>query len=134
MQQRYDAVDPEPAEPAPAGVLLVPVKVGPLGCTARLFRTPLGDRTAVAFTSVVLLARVCGAAQYWAEFSEPALRTLVAPLDVTLLTIDPQLVAAAPRSRPQLDAAFAASLLEPSAATRPVRAPSPSQAVPLPTD
>ncbi|GGT90049.1 hypothetical protein GCM10010289_07730 [Streptomyces violascens] len=43
--------DPEPCERTPAGPLFVPVRPGPAGCAARRFRTPLGDRTAVGFTT-----------------------------------------------------------------------------------
>ncbi|WP_254898131.1 SAV_915 family protein [Kitasatospora sp. NA04385] len=143
MQQCHDAADPEPADPepadpepaehAPAGLLLIPVRPGPLGRTALVFRTPLGDRTAVAFTSRTLLARVCGPAQPWAELSEPALRALVTPLGITVLTVDPQLVAAAPRNRPRLDAAFT-SVLEPPVASRPARGSAPSRTVALRSD
>jgi hypothetical protein len=91
----YDE-DPEPSDRSPAGPLHVPVRPGPAGCTARLFRTPLGDRTAVGFTSARLLAATLGPDQAWIPLAEPALRTLVAPLGVTILTVDPRLSAPAP--------------------------------------
>jgi hypothetical protein len=47
-----DAEDSEPAERFPAGLLHVPVRSGPAGCTARFFRTPLGGRTAVGYNLV----------------------------------------------------------------------------------
>ncbi|MEV7214347.1 SAV_915 family protein [Kitasatospora cineracea] len=125
MQQRHDTADPEPAQRVPSGFLLVPVRPNPLGCIAQLFRTALGDRTAVAFTSETLLTRVLGPDQSWAELSEAALRTLVAPLGVTVLTIDPQLVAAAPRSRPHHETAHAARALDPSTVTQPLLGPPP---------
>lgn len=87
--------DPEPSEPVPAGPLFVPVRPGPTGCTARLFRTPVGGRTAVGFTSAARLGATLGAAQAWIRLSEPALRALAAPLGVTALTVDPQLSAPA---------------------------------------
>ncbi|MFF7585984.1 SAV_915 family protein [Kitasatospora purpeofusca] len=99
MDRRSPAEDPEPSEPGPAGGFLVPVRSGPLGCAARLFRTPLGDRTAVAFTSEQQLVGVLGPTQAWITLAEPALRALVAPLGVTLLTVDPQLAAAPARPR-----------------------------------
>ncbi|WAL76014.1 hypothetical protein OU787_33380 [Kitasatospora sp. YST-16] len=133
MQQRHDDAGPEPAKRVPSGFLLVPVRPHPLGCTAQLFRTALGDRTAVAFTSETLLTRVLGPAQSWAEFSEPALRALVAPLGVTALTIDPQLVAAAPRSRPRPEAARAAHALDPSAVSQPLLGPTPPPTIVFPT-
>ncbi|EST29967.1 SAV_915 family protein [Streptomyces roseochromogenus] len=88
--------DPEPSDPFPAGLLYVPVRPGPSGCAARLFRTPLGDRTAVGFTSERRLTTTLGAGQAWIRLAEPALRALTAPLGVTALTVDPQFTAAAP--------------------------------------
>ncbi|MFF1838632.1 SAV_915 family protein [Streptomyces sp. NPDC058231] len=85
--------DPEPSEPVPAGLLCVPVRPGPAGCAARLFRTPIGDRTAVGFTSPALLTSVLGPEQAWIRLSEPALRALVSPLGVTALTVDPKFAA-----------------------------------------
>ncbi|MGW6400334.1 SAV_915 family protein [Streptomyces sp. NPDC055134] len=81
--------DPEPAERVPAGLLHVPVRSGPAGCTARFFRTPLGGRTAVGFTSAAKLAAALGTDQDSIRLSEPALRALAAPLGVTALTVDP---------------------------------------------
>ncbi|MGW1728557.1 SAV_915 family protein [Streptomyces sp. NPDC002306] len=87
--------DPEPPERLPAGPLFVPVRSGPTGCTARFFRTPLGDRTAVGFTSAARLTAALGPDQASIRLSEPALRTLAAPLGVTALTVDPQFSAPA---------------------------------------
>ncbi|MFF1835594.1 SAV_915 family protein [Streptomyces sp. NPDC058231] len=87
---------PEPLEPVPAGPYFVPVRPGPGGisrCTARFFRTPLGQRTAVGFTSARQLTATLGAGQRWIRLSEPALRALAAPLGITVLTVDPQLTA-----------------------------------------
>ncbi|MFF4603948.1 SAV_915 family protein [Streptomyces sp. NPDC001339] len=85
------AEDPEPSERVPAGPLFVPVRSGPAGCTARLFRTPLGARTAVGFTSVHRLATALGSGQRWIRLSESALRALAEPVGA-LLTVDPRLV------------------------------------------
>ncbi|MFD5799476.1 SAV_915 family protein [Streptomyces diastatochromogenes] len=90
--------DPEPSERTPAGLLFVPVRPGPAGCAARLFRTPLGGRTAVAFTSARRLAGTLGPDQPWIRLAEPALRTLTAPLGVTTVTVDPMFSAPAPAS------------------------------------
>ncbi|MBK3575367.1 hypothetical protein JHN63_16395 [Streptomyces sp. MBT65] len=87
--------DPEPSEPVPAGLLYVPVRSGPMGCTARFFRTPLGGRTAVAFTSAAKLTATLGSEQDGIKLSESALRALAAPLGVTTLTVDPSLSAPA---------------------------------------
>jgi hypothetical protein len=88
--------DPEPSDPVPAGPLYVPVRPGPWGCTAQLFRTPLGDRTAVAFTSLLRLTATLGSGRPWVRLAEPALRALTVPLGVTSLTVDPQFTAPAP--------------------------------------
>ncbi|MET9397325.1 SAV_915 family protein [Kitasatospora sp. NPDC002965] len=124
MNRRSLAEDPEPSEPVPAGLLLVPVRPGPLGHAARLFRTPLGDRTAVAFTTEQLLITVLGPAQPWVTLAEPALRALTEPLGVTVLTVDPQLaaVAARPRREGTLERPL---LITPSFAGAPGRGPAP---------
>lgn len=94
--------DPEPSDRSPAGPLFVPVRPGPVGYTARLFRTPLGARTAVGFTSARGLAATLGPGQAWIRLAEPALRALAAPLGVTTVTVDPQLSAPAPTPVPPL--------------------------------
>ncbi|WP_037854390.1 SAV_915 family protein, partial [Streptomyces sp. NRRL S-1824] len=71
------------------------VRSGPAGCTTRFFRTPLGGRTAVGFTSAAKLTDTLGTDQPSIRLSEPALRALAAPLGVTALTIDPQFSAPA---------------------------------------
>lgn len=88
-QQLVCGEDPEPCERGPAGPLFVPVRPGPAGCVARLFRTPVGDRTAVAFTTPQRLTDELGARQPWIRLSEPALRALTEPLGVPRVTVDP---------------------------------------------
>ncbi|MEU6314308.1 SAV_915 family protein [Streptomyces sp. NPDC047014] len=85
---QYDD-DPEPEEPVPAGLLHVPVRPGTAQVVVRLFRTPLGARTAVGFTDAGRLAATLGAGQPWIRLSEPALRALAEPLGASLLTVDP---------------------------------------------
>ncbi|WP_327418060.1 SAV_915 family protein [Streptomyces sp. NBC_01233] len=89
------ADDPEPEEQVPAGPLYVPVRPGTAEVVLRMFRTPLGRRTAVGFTRPDLLAATLGAGQPWIRLSESALRALAAPLGTYLLTIDPALSAPA---------------------------------------
>jgi hypothetical protein len=72
-----------------------------MGCTARFFRTPLGGRTAVGFTTERQLVATLGSDQEWIMLSEYALRALAAPLGVTTLTVDPQLAAPAPAATPR---------------------------------
>ncbi|WP_346768395.1 SAV_915 family protein [Streptomyces sp. R301] len=96
--------DPEPVEPAPAGRLCVPVRPGRHGVTTRLYRTPVGARTAVAFTTPERLHATLGTEQPWIPLAEAALRALTHPLGVHTLTVDPALTAPftpAPESVPE---------------------------------
>ncbi|MEV1019657.1 SAV_915 family protein [Streptomyces sp. NPDC050264] len=89
MNDPQCAEDPEPSERNPAGPLHVPVRPGPAGCAARMFRTPLGERTAVGFTSRERLTATLGEDQRWIRLGEPALRALAGLLGVTAVTVDP---------------------------------------------
>ncbi|MFC5217987.1 SAV_915 family protein [Streptomyces coerulescens] len=95
MADHLSDEDPEPSQRFPAGPLYVPVRPGPAACAARIFRTPLGARTAVGFTSRGKLTATLGAEQPWIRLAEPALRALIAPLGVTTVTVDPQFCAPA---------------------------------------
>ncbi|MCB5907878.1 SAV_915 family protein [Streptomyces pinistramenti] len=86
--------DPEPEEPVPAGPLYVPVRPGGVGVAVRMFRTPLGTHTAVAFTSRERLAATLGTDQPWVRLSGPVLRAMTRPLGMRLLTVDPTFTAA----------------------------------------
>ncbi|MEU3502908.1 SAV_915 family protein [Streptomyces hundungensis] len=85
--------DPEPEEQIPAGPLFVPARSRGTHQVVRLFRTPLGARTAVGFTSRDRLVDTLGTAQPWIWLSEAALRATAEPLGVSLLTVDPTLTA-----------------------------------------
>lgn len=92
---QYDD-DPEPEEQVPAGPLYVPVRPGSGAETViRLFRTPLGARTAVGFTSTHRLTAVLGENQTCIRLSEAVLRALCEPLGASLVTVDPTLSAPA---------------------------------------
>ncbi|GGY39566.1 SAV_915 family protein [Streptomyces omiyaensis] len=88
MEDALRGDDAGPGERPRARRLCVPVRPGPGGCVPRLFRTPVGDRTAVAFSAPARLTEVLGAAQPWIVLAEPALRALVEPLGVRELRID----------------------------------------------
>ncbi|WNI18548.1 SAV_915 family protein [Actinacidiphila sp. ITFR-21] len=113
--------DPADRPPAPARrSLYVPVRRGPAGAVVRLWRTPFGSRTAVAFTSDQRLRSVLGPTQPWIRLSESALRRMAEPLGAVHLTVDPVLTARPPASWP--DAAAQAG--EPGARVEPsTRAP-----------
>ncbi|MEU9992619.1 SAV_915 family protein [Streptomyces sp. NPDC048045] len=98
MAEILCAEDPEPSDRFPAGPLFVPVRPGPPGCVTRVFRTPLGDRTAVGFTSERRLVASLGPGQPWIRLAEPALRALTEPLGVTAVTVDPRCTVRAGRS------------------------------------
>ncbi|WP_030293671.1 SAV_915 family protein [Streptomyces katrae] len=104
---RYED-DPEPEERAPAGILYVPVRPGSgAGAVIRLFRTALGARTAVGFTSTGRLAATLGEGQGWIRLSEWVLRELCEPLGASLITVDPTLSAASATPAPAPAAAAA---------------------------
>ncbi|MEV5375233.1 SAV_915 family protein [Streptomyces nondiastaticus] len=89
----------EPSEPshpsgqAPAEPLYVPVRRCACGFALRVFRSPLGMRTAVAFTTERRLSDVLGPDQPAIRLALPAVRALAAPLGVDLVSVDPQLTA-----------------------------------------
>ncbi|MGK5642021.1 SAV_915 family protein [Streptomyces sp. URMC 126] len=86
-----------PASPPMDAALYVPVRPCPVGFTLRVFRTPLGDRTAVAFSTPARLAACLGAHQPAVRLALPAVRALATPLGVTTVSVDPQLTAPAVR-------------------------------------
>ncbi|MFD7495166.1 SAV_915 family protein [Streptomyces sp. NPDC059832] len=96
MNDNQCAEDPDPLQRNRTGGLFVPVRSGPAGHCVRLFRTPLGARTAVAFTHERQLLRTLGQRQTWIRLSEPAVRALVAPLGVVDLVVDPLLAVPGP--------------------------------------
>ncbi|GGT55524.1 hypothetical protein GCM10010207_64420 [Streptomyces atratus] len=100
MNDSQRAEDPDPLQSDRTGALFVPVRPGPAGYCARLFRTPLGVRTAVAFTNERRLTLTLGQRQIWIRLSESAVRALVAPLGVVGLVVDPLLAAPGPSASP----------------------------------
>ncbi|UWE11589.1 SAV_915 family protein [Actinacidiphila bryophytorum] len=71
--------------------LYVPVRSGPAGLVVRLWRTPVGTKTAVAFTTDQRLRAALGPCHAWIRLSESALRRLAEPLGTTAVTVDPLL-------------------------------------------
>ncbi|MFE7093057.1 SAV_915 family protein [Streptomyces erythrochromogenes] len=102
---QYDD-DPEPEERVPAGPLYVPVRPGGPEVVVRLFRTPVGARTTVGFTSPDRLVATLGAEQPWIRLSEAALRSMGEPLGVFLLTTDPTFTAPAVALAPPVTTAL----------------------------
>ncbi|MFB4420031.1 SAV_915 family protein [Streptomyces sp. QL37] len=126
MNDSQGVEDPDPLQPIRTGALFVPVRQGPTGCCARLFRTPLGGRTAVAFTDERRLALTLGRRQTWIRLSEPAVRALVAPLGIVDLVVDPLLAAPGPR-----DASTTGFTRRPAGEPRPADPLRPAAARPL---
>lgn len=87
--------DPDPDEQDRAVILYVPVRPDTAGSALRMFRTPLGERTAVGFTRLDLLTATLGAGQSAIRLAEPVLRSLTGPLGVDRLVVDPVLSAPA---------------------------------------
>jgi len=116
--------------------LYVPIRQGPAGNVVRLWRTPYGSRTAVAFTTDRLLRSVLGPTQPWIRLSAAALRRLTEPLGTTHLTIDPILTSRPPRTVGEghlpIDGEplpTAAPVIVPGTVPAPVPAPGPGSAV-----
>nr|SBO97064.1 hypothetical protein BN4615_P6580 [Nonomuraea gerenzanensis] len=82
--------------------MCVPVKAGACASTLRLFRTASGERTAVAFTSPLKLAKVLGPHQPWVLLTAPALRSMLAGLDVAGIVTDPAGTMSAPAAQQQV--------------------------------
>ncbi|MEV0260146.1 SAV_915 family protein [Streptomyces sp. NPDC050617] len=93
------AEDGEPSDSRAAGPLYVPVRTCPAGFALRVFRTPLGTRTAVAFTSRRRLSHVLGPQQPFIRLARPAVLALAEPLGIARLSVDPLLTARPPKAR-----------------------------------
>ncbi|MEV0646762.1 SAV_915 family protein [Phytomonospora sp. NPDC050363] len=79
----------------PASVLYVPVRPARLidAVVVRTCRLREGGRVAFAFTALDRLVAAMGDTQSWIRLSEPALRTMLKPLGVYRIQVDPVSVA-----------------------------------------
>ncbi|MEU7046107.1 SAV_915 family protein [Streptomyces varsoviensis] len=93
------AEDGDPSDSREAGPLYVPVRTCPAGYALRVFRTPLGTRTAVAFSSKRRLSHVLGPQQPFIRLARPAVLALAEPLGIARLSVDPLLTARPPKAR-----------------------------------
>ncbi|MFF7729419.1 SAV_915 family protein [Streptomyces sp. NPDC008001] len=99
--QSCEADSAEPSHPAgrtDARPLYVPVRRCACGFALRVFRSPLGERTAVAFTTERRLSDVLGPDQAAVRLALPAVRALASPLGVDQVSVDPQLTASPVRT------------------------------------
>ncbi|MEV4809812.1 SAV_915 family protein [Micromonospora avicenniae] len=92
---------------------VVPVRTTPVrqALTVRTGRLPQGQRVGLAFTEPERLARAMGADQPWIRLCESALRSMLTPLGIDRIQVDPLLVA--PPVRPEAPAATPADASAP---------------------
>jgi hypothetical protein len=69
--------------------LFVPVRRHKAGASLRLFTTPAGVRTAIAFSSADRLRNVLGHRQGWIRLTGPVLASLVEELGAVRVVVDP---------------------------------------------
>ncbi|MDN3351907.1 SAV_915 family protein [Actinomadura sp. DC4] len=95
------------------GLLVVPV-AGSETLALRSGRTPTGERVGIAFTSESRLIQVMGAGQRWIRLSEAAMKTMLAPLGIARVQVDPGLIAppASPIPRARVPACATALVKE----------------------
>jgi hypothetical protein len=75
--------------------LIVPVRTGVAGSFAlRTGRLVTGERAGLAFTSEATLLLALGPSQQWVRLDARALRSMLAPLGITHVRIDPHPVSA----------------------------------------
>ncbi|MET7948333.1 SAV_915 family protein [Micromonospora sp. NPDC005324] len=76
-------------------IFAVPVRdlPGRLVRTVRTGRSPQGQRVGIAFTRPELLVAAMGTDQPWEELCESALRSMLRPLGIEVIQVDPLLVA-----------------------------------------
>ncbi|MFJ8581023.1 SAV_915 family protein [Micromonospora sp. NPDC093277] len=72
---------------------IIPVRTVPgrQSLTIRTGRLPQGQRVGLAFTTTDKLANTLGANQPWTRLCESALRTMLAPLGIHRIQVDPAL-------------------------------------------
>jgi hypothetical protein len=83
-----------PEEPPDTARVYVPLRESACGVALRLFRDQGGERCAVGFTRLELMARLLGPDQRYYRLTVRSVRELAAQRGVTRLTLDPALVAA----------------------------------------
>jgi hypothetical protein len=75
------------------GLMVVPVRSGAGTVSLRCGRLPGGERVGIAFTTEAALTAVMGPDQPSIHLHERALRSMLAPLGVTRLQVNPGVVA-----------------------------------------
>ena len=72
--------------------MVVPVRTGSETASLRCGRRTDGRRAGIAFTTPARLIEVMGADQPWIYLHERAMRAMLAPLGVTRIQVDPDVV------------------------------------------
>ncbi|HEY3873821.1 MAG TPA: SAV_915 family protein [Actinocrinis sp.] len=124
-------------EPPDTERLYAPLRELPAGVCLRFFRDRGGQRCAVGFTSLERLTSLLGAEQRYYRLTEHAIRELAADRDVSVLVVDPGLVAAPVREHGAAvqsidhEAAQVIAAAQAPTATAPTTAPAaPAPAIP----
>ena len=77
-----------------AGLMVVPVRTGSGMVSLRCGRLPTGERVGIAFTTEIGLIKVMGHDQAWIRLSDGAMKTMLAPLGIRRIQVDPELASA----------------------------------------
>jgi hypothetical protein len=77
-----------------AGLLVVPVRTGSGMVSLRCGRLPTGERVGIAFTTETGLIKVMGRDQAWIRLSDGAMKTMLGPLGIRRIQVDPELASA----------------------------------------
>jgi hypothetical protein len=77
------------------GLMVVPVRKGSGTVCLRCGRLSTGERVGIAFTTETGLIKVMGRDQAWMRLSDRAMKTMLAPLGIRRIQVDPELVSAA---------------------------------------
>ncbi len=80
--------------------LLVPVRPGTQTVSLRTVRLPSGERVGIAFTTMNRLIEIMGPAQPWIRLDERAIKSMLAPLGIHRIQVDPGLLAPSPNAHP----------------------------------
>ena len=74
------------------GLMVVPVRTGSGMVSLRCGRLPTGERVGIAFTTETALIKVMGRDQAWIVLGHGAMKTMLAPLGIRRIQVDPELV------------------------------------------
>jgi hypothetical protein len=74
--------------------MVVPVRTVSGMVSLRCGRLPTGERVGIAFTTETGLIKIMGRDQPWIRLSDGAVKTMLAPLGIRRIQVDPELVSA----------------------------------------